>query len=91
MRDKIVFWICRFLINHLATKWYRQRVEIVMDLGMREYLKRLEALEEKLKEEKICLGHPAEDGGDPHASIGDIFYCDGSCRKVVDLDDYRAS
>lgn len=26
-----------------------------------------------------CEGHPAEDCGTPHAGIGDVAYCDGSC------------
>lgn len=29
-----------------------------------------------------CLGHPAEDCGamGEHAAIGEVLYCDGSCR-----------
>lgn len=46
-----------------------------------------------------CPGHPAEDGGDPHAGIGDVTYCDGSCQlvttitteaKAMDRDDFLA-
>jgi hypothetical protein len=30
-----------------------------------------------------CPGHPAEDfpNPDPHAGIGEIRYCDGSCQR----------
>lgn len=40
------------------------------------------AEEEVRAEDRECLGHPAEDCGPAgeHASIGDVFYCDGSCR-----------
>lgn len=33
-------------------------------------------------EESECEGHPCEDAADqhPHAGIGEIFYCDGTCR-----------
>lgn len=31
-------------------------------------------------EDYYCEGHPCEDGGDPYAGIGDIFYCDGTCE-----------
>lgn len=36
-------------------------------------------------EDRECLGHPAEDCGPAgeHAAIGDVFYCDGSCRAAV--------
>lgn len=35
-------------------------------------------------EHSECPGHPCEDAADlhPHAAIGEIFYCDGSCRNV---------
>ena len=30
-----------------------------------------------------CPGHPCEDAAEqfPHAGIGDVFYCDGSCVR----------
>lgn len=28
-----------------------------------------------------CDGHPVEPEDDPHASIGEVYYCDGSCRE----------
>jgi hypothetical protein len=33
-----------------------------------------------------CQGHPAEDhyNPDPHAGIGEVFYCDGSCAEPHD-------
>lgn len=36
-----------------------------------------------------CQGHPAEDhyDPDPHAGIGEVFYCDGSCEEPHDNTD----
>lgn len=33
-------------------------------------------------DDQECEGHPCEDAADqfPHAGIGEVFYCDGSCR-----------
>lgn len=41
MRDKFVHWACNFLINHVATEWYRVRLTKVLQLGVEEYTDRL--------------------------------------------------
>jgi hypothetical protein len=46
VRDTIVRKVCGFMIDHVASEWYRTRFEMVVDFGIREYERRLENAEE---------------------------------------------
>lgn len=43
----------------------------------------LHLLGTKAELESECPGHPCEDDAErhPHAAIGEVFYCDGSCQR----------
>lgn len=42
LRNTMAVKLANFALNHIATPWYRDRVALIISLGVEEYIKVLE-------------------------------------------------